>query len=63
MDDKATAGRQIPDRDEAIATLFYACYPKLVRTGYSLAGDWDSAIRRQALERRVASFRTEPPPP
>jgi hypothetical protein len=34
------AGRQIPDRDEAIATLFYACHPKLVRTGYSLAGDW-----------------------
>src|SRR5580700_9935272 len=40
MDDKATSGRQIPDRDEAIATLFSACYPKLVRTGYSLAGDW-----------------------
>ena len=40
MDDKAVPGRQIPDRDEAIATLFYACYPKLVRTGYSLAGDW-----------------------
>ena len=34
------AGRQIPDRDEAMATLFYACYPQLVQTGYSLAGDW-----------------------
>ena len=94
------AGRQIPDRDEAISALFYACYPKLVRTGYSLAGDWavaeemaqeafvrlwhkwrwirdpetapaylyrtvvnlgNSAIRRRALERRVASFRTEQP--
>ena len=40
MDDRAMPVRQIPDRDEAIATLFYACYPKLVRTGYSLAGDW-----------------------
>ena len=28
------------DRDEAIATLFHAFYPKLVRTGYGLAGDW-----------------------
>jgi DNA-directed RNA polymerase specialized sigma24 family protein len=99
-DDRAVAGRQIPDRDEAIATPFYACYPKLVRTGYSLAGDWavaeemaqeafvrlwhkwrwirdpetapaylyrtvvnlgNSAIRRRALERRVASFRAEQP--
>ena len=40
MSDKAAPGRQIPDRDEAIAALFYACYPKLVRTGYSVAGDW-----------------------
>jgi RNA polymerase sigma-70 factor (sigma-E family) len=94
------SGRQIPDRDEAIATLFQAFYPKLVRTGYSLAGDWavaeelaqeafarlwrrwrwirdpetapaylyrtvvnlsNSAIRRRALERRVASFRAEQP--
>lgn len=39
-DDKVISGRQIPDRDEAVATLFYACYPQLVRTGYSLAGDW-----------------------
>jgi RNA polymerase sigma-70 factor (sigma-E family) len=100
MDDKAMAGRQIPDRDEAIAALFYACYPRLVRTGYSLAGDWavaeemaqeafvrlwhrwrwirdpetapaylyrtvvnlgNSAIRRRALERRVASFRGDEP--
>ena len=99
-DDRATSGRRIPGRDEAIATLFYACYPKLVRTGYSLAGDWEvaeelaqeafvrlwhrwrwirdpetapaylyrtvvnlgnSAIRRRALERRVASFRAEQP--
>jgi RNA polymerase sigma-70 factor (sigma-E family) len=99
-DDRAISGRQIPDRDEAIATLFYALYPKLVRTGYSLAGDWavaeelaqeafarlwrrwrwirdpetapaylyrtvvnlgNSAIRRRALERRVASFRAEQP--
>ena len=99
-DDEAISGRQVPGRDEAIATLFYACYPKLVRTGYSLAGDWavaeelaqeafvrlwhrwrwirdpetapaylyrtvvnlgNSAIRRRALERRVASFRTEQP--
>jgi DNA-directed RNA polymerase specialized sigma24 family protein len=94
------SGRQVPDRDEAIATLFHAFYPKLVRTGYSLAGDWavaeelaqeafarlwrrwrwirdpetapaylyrtvvnlsNSAIRRRALERRVAGFRTEQP--
>ena len=100
MSDKGAPGRQIPDRDEAIAALFYACYPKLVRTGYSLAGDWavaeelaqeafvrlwhrwrwirdpetapaylyrtvvnlgNSAIRRRALERRVASFRAEQP--
>jgi DNA-directed RNA polymerase specialized sigma24 family protein len=100
MDERAMPVRQIPDRDEAIATLFYACYPKLVRTGYSLAGDWavaeemaqeafvrlwhkwrwirdpetapaylyrtvvnlgNAAIRRRALERRVARFRTEQP--
>jgi RNA polymerase sigma-70 factor (sigma-E family) len=99
-EDKATAGRQIPDRDEAIATLFFAFYPRLVRTGYSLTGDWavaeelaqeafsrlwrrwrwirdpetapaylyrtvvnlgNAAIRRRALERRVASFRAEQP--
>jgi RNA polymerase sigma-70 factor (sigma-E family) len=35
-----TSGRQIPGRDEAIATLFYACYPQLVATGYGVAGDW-----------------------
>jgi len=34
------SGRQIPGRDEAIATLFYACYPQLVATGYGVAGDW-----------------------
>jgi RNA polymerase sigma-70 factor (sigma-E family) len=99
-EDIAASGREIPDRDEAIAALFVALYPKLVRTGYSLAGDWalaeelaqeafmrlwrrwrwirdpetapaylyrtvvnlgNSTIRRRALERRVASFRTEQP--
>jgi RNA polymerase sigma-70 factor (sigma-E family) len=99
-EDKAVPGRQIPGRDEAIATLFFAFYPRLVRTGYSLTGDWavaeelaqeaftrlwrrwrwirdpetapaylyrtvvnlgNSAIRRRALERRVASFRAEQP--
>jgi RNA polymerase sigma-70 factor (sigma-E family) len=39
-DDIVSSGRQTPGRDEAIAALFYAYYPKLVRTGYSLAGDW-----------------------
>jgi len=34
------SGRQIPGREEAIATLFYACYPQLVATGYGVAGDW-----------------------
>jgi RNA polymerase sigma-70 factor (sigma-E family) len=99
-DDEANSARQVPGRDEAIASLFYAHYPQLVRTGYSLAGDWavaeelaqeafmrlwrrwrwirdpeaaptylhrtvvnlgNSAIRRRVLERRVASFRAEPP--
>jgi RNA polymerase sigma-70 factor (sigma-E family) len=40
MDDTVTSGRQIPGREEAIATLFYACYPQLVATGYGVAGDW-----------------------
>jgi RNA polymerase sigma-70 factor (sigma-E family) len=40
MDDTVTSGRQIPGRDEAIATLFYTCYPQLVATGYGVAGDW-----------------------
>ena len=39
-DDIVTLGRQIPGRDEAIATLFSACYPQLVATGYAVAGDW-----------------------
>jgi RNA polymerase sigma-70 factor (sigma-E family) len=39
-DDIVTSGRQIPGRDEAIAVLFYACYPQLVATGYGVAGDW-----------------------
>jgi RNA polymerase sigma-70 factor (sigma-E family) len=39
-DDTVTSGRQIPGREEAIATLFYACYPQLVATGYGVAGDW-----------------------
>jgi RNA polymerase sigma-70 factor (sigma-E family) len=39
-DDTLTSGRQIPGREEAIATLFYACYPQLVATGYAVAGDW-----------------------
>jgi RNA polymerase sigma-70 factor (sigma-E family) len=29
--------------DEAIESLFHACYPRLVRTGYALVGDWDLA--------------------
>jgi RNA polymerase sigma-70 factor (sigma-E family) len=40
MDDRLTSGRQVPGRDEAVATLFYACYPQLVATGYAVAGDW-----------------------
>ena len=39
-DETVTLGRQIPSRDEAIVTLFYACYPQLVATGYGVAGDW-----------------------
>jgi RNA polymerase sigma-70 factor (sigma-E family) len=39
-DDTVTSGRQIPDREEAIANLFYACYPQLVATGYGVSGDW-----------------------
>ena len=39
-DDTVTSGRQVPGRVEAIATLFYACYPQLVATGYGVAGDW-----------------------
>jgi len=35
-----TSGEEIPDSAEAIATLFYACYPQLVATGYGVAGDW-----------------------
>jgi len=29
--------------DEAIESLFHAFYPRLVRTGYALVGDWDLA--------------------
>jgi len=29
--------------DEAIESLFHACYPRLVRTAYALVGDWDLA--------------------
>lgn len=29
--------------DAAIESLFHACYLRLVRTGYSLTGDWDLA--------------------
>jgi RNA polymerase sigma factor (sigma-70 family) len=36
-DDTVTSGRQVPGREEAIATLFYACYPQLVATGYGVA--------------------------
>jgi RNA polymerase sigma-70 factor (sigma-E family) len=39
-DDTVTWGRQILGREEAIATLFYACYAQLVATGYGVAGDW-----------------------
>ncbi len=31
------------DADQAIESLFHACYPHLVRTGYALIGDWDAA--------------------
>jgi RNA polymerase sigma-70 factor (sigma-E family) len=31
------------DADGAIESLFHACYPRLVRTGYALTGDWDLA--------------------
>jgi len=31
------------DADQAIESLFHACYPHLVRTGYALIGDWDVA--------------------
>lgn len=67
MDDKAVPGRQIPDRDESIATLFYACYPKLVRIGYSLAGDWAATeeVAQQAFvrgrHRCITGFRAEQP--
>lgn len=39
---KPGAGRR-RDADEAIESLFHACYPRLVRTGYALLGDWDLA--------------------
>jgi len=29
--------------DEAIESLFHACYPRVVRTAFSLVGDWDLA--------------------
>jgi hypothetical protein len=62
MDDEAMSGRQIPDRDEAIATLFYACYPKLVRAGYSLAGDWAVAeeMAQQGVRAAVAPVALDP---
>jgi RNA polymerase sigma-70 factor (sigma-E family) len=31
------------DADEAIESLFHACYPHLVRSGYALTGDWGLA--------------------
>jgi RNA polymerase sigma-70 factor (sigma-E family) len=31
------------DADEAIESLFHACYPAVVRTAFSLVGDWDLA--------------------
>jgi RNA polymerase sigma-70 factor (sigma-E family) len=29
-----------PSRDEAIAALFYGCYPRLAQTAFGLTGDW-----------------------
>lgn len=42
-DDIITSGTRRRDRDEAIESLFYECYPNLVRTAFSLVGDWDLA--------------------
>jgi RNA polymerase sigma-70 factor (sigma-E family) len=48
-DDIISFGRPVPgdgrrrDADEAIESLFHACYPHLVRTGYALTADWDLA--------------------
>ena len=39
-DDIVSSGSQSPGRDKAIASLFEACYPQLVRTAFGLAGDW-----------------------
>jgi RNA polymerase sigma-70 factor (sigma-E family) len=52
-DEMVTSGRQLPGRDEAIATLFYRCYPQLVATGYGVAGDWAVAeeLAQEAFER------------
>ena len=32
-----------PAREEAVASLFHACYRQLVRTAFGLVGDWDVA--------------------
>jgi RNA polymerase sigma-70 factor (sigma-E family) len=42
-DDIISSGMRKRDRDEAIESLFYACYPHLVRTAFGLTGDWDLA--------------------
>jgi DNA-directed RNA polymerase specialized sigma24 family protein len=42
-DDVLSSGPRAADRDEAIAALFHACYPGLVRAGFAVAGDWDVA--------------------
>jgi predicted RNA polymerase sigma factor len=48
----ATCG-QITGSDEAIATLFCACYPQLIATGYGVARDWAVAeeLAQQAFVR------------
>lgn len=37
------ASRRGPDTEEAIESLFHACYPRLVYTAFSLVDDWDLA--------------------
>jgi RNA polymerase sigma-70 factor (sigma-E family) len=37
------ASRHRPGTEEAIESLFHACYPRLVRLAFSLVDDWDLA--------------------
>ena len=48
-DDVISSGWQRPGREEAIASLFLACYPQLVQTAFGLAGDW-AVAEELALE-------------